>query len=76
MVPTTKAADFFFLDSNLSDEYEGIITKLTNAKRQSTMKTNSLKTYLIKWNKKKINELLQVEKRNGLEKSCIRDGCS
>ena len=76
MAPTTKAADFFFLDSNLSDEYEGIITKLTNAKRQSTMKTNSLKTYLIKWNKKKIDELLHVEKEMVWKKSGIRDGCS
>ena len=61
MAPPT-AADFFFSESNLSEDYEGILTKLRNAKRQSSMKMNALKTYLTKWNKKKIDEVLQVEK--------------
>ncbi len=57
-----KAADFFFTKTDLSDEYEGVITKMTNAKRQSTLKTNSLKNYITKWNEKKFDEILQIEK--------------
>ena len=62
MATHTKAADFFFTKTDLSEEYEGVITKMTNVKRQSTLKWNFLKKYITKWNEKKFDEILQIEK--------------
>ena len=57
-----SAADLFFTDTNVSGEYEKIMTKLKNAKRSSTTKTNALETYLNKWNKKSDDEILPLQK--------------
>ena len=57
-----SAADFFFAKTNVSGEYEKILTKLKNAKRSSTTKMNALEKYLINWNKKSDDDILPLQK--------------
>ncbi len=59
----TSASEYFFLQTNVSEEYETLVTKITVSKRLSTTKSNALRAYLSKWNAKPLDEVFPLERQ-------------
>ena len=54
----------FFFDptTNISKDYERVMTKISNAKRASSTKLNALETYIQGWNRKNEDDIVSLQK--------------
>ena len=58
-----EGSKFFFAPTtNVSGEYEKVMTKITNGKRAASTKLNALETYLHGWNKKDEDDIVPLQK--------------
>ena len=54
----------FFFDptTNVSEEYEKLMTKIKNGKKQASTKLNALEKYIHGWNKKDEDDIVPLKK--------------